>query len=65
MNVYIKTPECVYAVRASRSEVNKLPQISSGEWSVIPATKKLRKEAYCNINVRVLRIIEGNIPVYL
>ena len=65
MNVYIKTSTGVCAVRASRTEVNKLPQILSGEWSVIPATKKLRKEAYFNTNVKVLRIIEGNRVGYL
>lgn len=56
-NTYVKTTEGHAAIRASRAEVAKLPQVVSGEWQVVPATKALRKAAAINVSVKTLRIL--------
>jgi hypothetical protein len=57
MNTYIKTPAGTFAVRASRTQVNKLAGVISGEMVIIPATAALRKAAARNIIVKTLRIL--------
>lgn len=65
MNTYIKTSEGHAAIRASRAEVAKLPQVVAGQWTIVPATKKLRHDARINVLVKTLRILEDGRVGYL
>lgn len=65
MNTYIRTPDGHAAIRASRSAVAKLPQVASGQWAIIPATKSLRRSARINVLVPTLRILEDGRVGYL
>ncbi len=61
MNTYIKnTSDEFFAVRASNVAVAKLPRIISGEFRIVPNTKKLREAARVNVGVKNLRIIGDN-----
>lgn len=57
MNTYVQTPEGPAAIRASRAQVAKLPQVIGGLWSVIPATGALRRGARLNVTIPTLRIL--------
>lgn len=66
MNIYIKTTEGTFAaVRASRAEVNRLPQVVEGRWSVVPATAALRRAARLNVTVKTLRVFDDGRVGYL
>jgi hypothetical protein len=58
MNTYIKGPLGIATVRAHRTRVAKLPSIVSGQWTIVPATPALRREARLNVAVKNLRILE-------
>lgn len=65
MNTYVKTSEGHAAIRASRAQVAKLPQVASGQWQVVPATSALRKAAALNVNVKALHILADGRVGYL
>ena len=66
MNTYIKTDDGQYsAIRATRTEVGKLPQIKSGLWSIVPATEQLRRDARLNVDVKTMRILADGRLGYL
>jgi hypothetical protein len=65
MNTYIKTPEFFAAVRASRAQVARLPQVVTGCWAIVPATRQLREDAKFNTHVKVLRVLSDNSVGYL
>ncbi len=65
MHTYIKTIEGHVAIRASRAQVAKLPQVVAGQWSIVPATAALRAAARLNINVKTLRILADGRVGYL
>lgn len=64
-NTYIKTAEGHAAIRASRAQVAKLPQVVAGQWAIVPATKSLREAARTNINVKTLHILADGRVGYL
>jgi hypothetical protein len=57
MNTYVQTPTGFAAIRASAGAVRKLPQVQSGAWSIVPATRALRRDAALGVNVRTVRIL--------
>ncbi len=57
MNTYIKTAEGHAAIRATRAEVSKLPQVVAGQWAIVPATAALRRQARISVLVPTLRIL--------
>lgn len=65
INVYVKTAEGHAAIRASRAQVAKLPQVVAGQWAIVPATKALRAAAAVNVNVKTLTILRDGRVGYL
>jgi hypothetical protein len=60
MNTYITTSEGAAAIRAPRSAVAALPQVTAGKWAIIPATAALRAAARRGA-IRTGRIIAGRL----
>lgn len=65
MQTYVQTPSGHAAIRASRAQVAALPQVLSGEWAIVPASRTLREQARRNIVVRTLRILADGSVGYL
>lgn len=65
MNTYIKTTEGHAAIRATRAQVSKLPQVVAGQWAIVPATKALRAAAALNVSVKTLHILADGRVGYL
>lgn len=59
MQTYVETDDGHAAIRATRAEVSRLPQVAAGRWPIVPATKALRRAARLGVEVKTLRILPG------